>query len=75
MSRKLAELVNENNADYAVKDVVNVIPFRAGAERIGNSALRVYLREQNKVTVLTMSELLFEKLTREMAAAVGLEVA
>jgi hypothetical protein len=56
MTPRLMAIVEAANPDYQVTTVHNVFPFKADADMIGASAGRIYLREQDTLTVITCSE-------------------
>jgi hypothetical protein len=62
----MLELMEAQNPDYKIREVVNCIPFRTGAEMIGATAGRIYLREQNKIFAVTMSDWQMRNLYEEL---------
>jgi hypothetical protein len=65
----LPELVRTSNPDYEVRHVVNVFPFRLYVEMIGDTAGRIYLREQDRLTVVTASDTSMRELRDALTAA------
>ena len=66
VSPRLAKIAKATNPEYAITEVVNMVPFAVDAERHGATAGRIYLREQNRLYVVTMSDLAFARLLKAL---------
>lgn len=69
ISAALRKLAEAKNPEYAIRNVVNLAPFKTEAEMLGRSAGRIYLRGQNTIHAATMSDNTMRELRDQITRA------
>ena len=63
---RLAAMLEAVNPEFRIDETVQIVPFALDIERSGATAGRIYLREQNRLYVVTMSDLAFARMLKSM---------